>query len=231
MFTYQLQQELIPFVRKLAQYENYADPDVMTLFAFLPITHLHQLKDSIQKQFQISSLFQQVKMMESLMSACFHLRIVIRRSKMMMLEDSIRLLESLMENCVCLSVLSQGPPSILCSLFLSYLYLQVKVQGRKLSIFFPKHTTVALLVDWRDESILAGLNRFVRKLDLYGVMSRRVRDALSESMSGEVMEKCVRFEEHVQACASQYRLNMYSVCSLTNPNSRGFRFWKRDWKL
>ena len=70
MFTYQLQQELIPFVRKLAQYENYADPDVMTLFAFLPITHLHQLKDSIQKQFQISSLFQQVKMMESLMSAC-----------------------------------------------------------------------------------------------------------------------------------------------------------------
>ena len=224
MFTYQLQQELIPFVRKLAQYENYADPDVMTLFAFLPITHLHQLKDSIQKQFQISSLFQQVKMMESLMSACFHLRIVIRRSKMMMLEDSIRLLESLMENCVCLSVLSQGPPSILCSLFLSYLYLQVKVQGRKLSIFFPKHTTVALLADWRDESILAGLNRFVRKLDLYGVMSRRVRDALSESMSGEVMEKCVRFEEHVQACASQYRLNMYSVCSLTNPNSSGFRF-------
>ena len=223
MFTYQLQRELVPFVRKLAQYENYADPDVMTLFAFLPITHLRQLKDSIQKQFQISSLFQQVKMMESLMSACLHLRIVIRRSKMM-LEESIRLLESLMENCVCLSVLSQGTPSILCSLFLSYLYLQVKLQGRKLSIFFPKHTTVALLVDWRDESMLAGLNRFVRKLDLDGIVRCRVRDALSESMSGDILEKCVRFEEHLQACASQYRLNVYSVCSLTNPNSRGFRF-------
>ena len=78
--------------------------------------------------------------------------------------------------------------------------------------------------------MVAGLNRFIRKLDLCRVVRCRVRDALSESMSGEILEKCVRFEEHVQVCAAQYRLNVYSVCSLVNHNSRGYRHinWLRE---
>ena len=162
LFTYRLQRELIPFVRKLAQYENYTDPDVMILFAFLPITQLRQLGDSPKKQFQISSLFQQVQMMESLISACLHLRIVIRRSMITELIESMRLLESVMENYVYLAVMSEGTPNIVCSLFLSYLYLQVRLQGRTKWLFFPKHTTVALLVDWRDKSMFTGLTRFVK---------------------------------------------------------------------
>lgn len=161
----QLPKSLHLIVRQITQRRGFEDHAALTLCGFLPTIQLRQLSDALKKRYQLVAAEQQVAIMNALRTAALTIQVIMRRQPSAELNAALKLYERLMESLVTMAVMSGSASAGVPLLFVSYLSLQIWMQRKPRTLFFPTEKTVELLARSNDLTLLEGLSAFIKKWD------------------------------------------------------------------